>query len=112
MAAFPWEEANALQLEKLLAKSFFSKPRADELLKKKGVPDEFAAVVGAAFSGKYKSVFVANQGSKQKRLDALLDGIAEVYASTFGSDPIEYRAERGLMSSARWAYFTLSRGLG
>ncbi len=53
--------------------------------------------IGAAFSGKYKSVFVANQGSKQKRLDALLDGIAEVYASTFGPDPIEYRSERGLI---------------
>ena len=53
--------------------------------------------IGAAFSGKYKSVFVANQGSKQKRLDALLDAIAEVYASTFGPDPIEYRSERGLI---------------
>lgn len=56
--------------------------------------------IGAAFSGKYKSVFVANQGSKQKRLDALLDAIAEVYASTFGPDPIEYRAERGLIDFA------------
>jgi pyruvate,water dikinase len=53
--------------------------------------------MGAAFSGKYKSLFLANQGSKQKRLDALLDAIAEVYASTFGPDPIEYRAERGLV---------------
>ncbi len=53
--------------------------------------------MGAAFSGKYKSVFIANQGSKQKRLEALLDAIAEVYASTFGPDPIEYRAERGLI---------------
>ena len=53
--------------------------------------------VGAAFSGKYKSLFLANQGSKQKRLDALFDAIAEVYASTFGPDPIEYRAERGLI---------------
>ncbi|MFZ5981283.1 MAG: PEP/pyruvate-binding domain-containing protein [Candidatus Zixiibacteriota bacterium] len=52
---------------------------------------------GAAFSGKYKSLFLANQGSKKKRLDALMDAIAEVYASTFGPDPIEYRAERGLI---------------
>ncbi|NQU04924.1 MAG: nucleotidyltransferase domain-containing protein, partial [Calditrichaeota bacterium] len=28
---------------------------------------------------------------------ALMDAIAEVYSSTFGSDPIEYRAERGLI---------------
>ncbi len=53
--------------------------------------------MGAAFSGKYKSLFIANQGSKQERLEALSDAIAEVYASTFGPDPIEYRAERGLL---------------
>ena len=51
---------------------------------------------GSAFSGKYKSLFLANRGTKQERLDALTDAIAEVYASTFGPDPIEYRAERGL----------------
>ena len=53
--------------------------------------------LGAAFSGKYKSLFIANQGSKQERLEALMDAIAEVYASTFGPDPIEYRSERGLL---------------
>ncbi len=52
---------------------------------------------GAAFSGKYKSLFLANQGTKDERLSALLDAIAEVYASVFGPDPIEYRAERGLL---------------
>ena len=34
---------------------------------------------------------------KQERLEALQDAIAEVYASIFGPDPIEYRAERGLL---------------
>ncbi|MBI9072329.1 MAG: nucleotidyltransferase domain-containing protein [Melioribacteraceae bacterium] len=53
--------------------------------------------MGAAFSGKYKSLFLANQGPKETRLHALTDAIAEVYASTFGPDPIEYRAERGLI---------------
>jgi hypothetical protein len=53
--------------------------------------------VGAAFSGKYKSLFLANRGSKEERLAALMDAIAEVYASVFGPDPIEYRAERGLL---------------
>lgn len=52
---------------------------------------------GAAFSGKYKSLFLANQGSKQERLAALTDAIAEVYASVFGPDPIDYRSERGLL---------------
>ncbi|MCX6167777.1 MAG: pyruvate, phosphate dikinase [Ignavibacteriales bacterium] len=53
--------------------------------------------IGATFSGKYKSLFLANQGTKQERLIALMDAISEVYASTFSPDPIEYRAERGLL---------------
>ncbi|MBD3347979.1 MAG: pyruvate, phosphate dikinase [Candidatus Eisenbacteria bacterium] len=53
--------------------------------------------LGTAFSGKYRSLFVANRGSKSERLAALADAIAEVYASTFGPDPIEYRRERGLL---------------
>jgi len=52
---------------------------------------------GAAFSGKYKSLFVPNTGSEDERLYKLMDAIAEVYASTFGPDPIEYRRERGLL---------------
>ncbi|MCA9756860.1 MAG: nucleotidyltransferase domain-containing protein [Candidatus Eisenbacteria bacterium] len=52
---------------------------------------------GSSFSGKYKSLFLANQGSRSERLAALEDAIAEVYASTFGPDPIGYRAERGLI---------------
>ena len=51
----------------------------------------------AAFSGKYKSLFLANQGDKAERLEGLLDAIAEVYASLFSPDPIEYRTERGLL---------------
>jgi len=53
--------------------------------------------VGTAFSGKYKSLFLANQGTKAERLQSLKDAIAEVYASMFGPDPIEYRAERNLL---------------
>ena len=52
---------------------------------------------GASFSGKYKSLFLANQGSKRERLSALQDAIIEVYASMFGPDPIQYRAERNLL---------------
>jgi pyruvate,water dikinase len=52
--------------------------------------------VGTSFSGKYKSLFLANQGTKNERLAALMDAVAEVYASVFAPDPIEYRRERGL----------------
>ena len=53
--------------------------------------------LGTAFAGKYKSLFLANQGDKQQRLEALLDAVAEVYASIFSPDPIQYRSERGLL---------------
>ncbi len=52
---------------------------------------------GTAFSGKYKSLFLSNQGDRQTRLEALSDAIAEVYASVFGPDPIRYRFEHGLI---------------
>ncbi|MBL0177231.1 MAG: hypothetical protein IPP94_18630 [Ignavibacteria bacterium] len=53
--------------------------------------------MSASFSGKYKSLFLANTGTKSERLAALMHAITEVYASIFGPDPIEYRAERGLL---------------
>ncbi|CFX09890.1 Pyruvate phosphate dikinase, PEP/pyruvate-binding [Syntrophomonas zehnderi OL-4] len=53
--------------------------------------------LGAAFAGKYKSLFLANQGSKQERLQALMGAIVEVYASIYSPDSIQYRAERGLL---------------
>ncbi len=52
---------------------------------------------GSAFAGKYKSLFVANQGTKKERLEAVMDAVVEVYASVFAPDPIEYRRERGLL---------------
>ncbi len=53
--------------------------------------------VGMSFAGKYKSLFVANQGSKEERLRGLIDAITEVYASLYGPDPIEYRHQHGLL---------------
>lgn len=53
--------------------------------------------LGSAFSGKYKSLFLPNQGTKKECLDALLDAVAEVYASMFAPDPIQYRRERGVL---------------
>ncbi|MCM2314116.1 MAG: nucleotidyltransferase domain-containing protein [Thermoanaerobaculia bacterium] len=53
--------------------------------------------IGASFAGMYKSLFISNQGTKRERLVALVDAITEVYASTFGPDPIEYRSEHGLV---------------
>ncbi len=52
---------------------------------------------GSAFVDKYKSVFLGNQGTREERLRDLMQAVAEVYASNFGPDPIEHRAERGLL---------------
>jgi hypothetical protein len=53
--------------------------------------------MGSSFAGKYKSLFLPNRGTRAERQAALEDAIAEVYASTFSPDAIEYRAERGLL---------------
>jgi hypothetical protein len=52
---------------------------------------------GAAFAGKYRSVFLTNQGSLESRLHELLGAIAEVYASTLHPDPISYRRKHNLL---------------
>ncbi len=52
---------------------------------------------GATFAGKYRSVFVCNQGTPDERLAELLGGIAEVYASSLHPDPISYRRRHGLL---------------
>ena len=52
---------------------------------------------GATFAGKYKSLFIANKGTKEERLSALTDAVTEVLASMFGPDPIEYRVQHNLI---------------
>lgn len=51
----------------------------------------------SAFSGKYKSLFLTNTGTKAERLNCLIDGILEVYSSLFSPDSIQYRKEHGLL---------------
>jgi len=53
--------------------------------------------LGAAFCGKYTSLFVANQGDIKSRLTDLLGAITQVFASVFSPDAIQYRKERGLL---------------
>ncbi|UCG51815.1 MAG: nucleotidyltransferase domain-containing protein, partial [Candidatus Latescibacterota bacterium] len=52
---------------------------------------------GFSFTGQYKSVFLGNQGTREARLHDLTRAVAEVYASNFGPDPIEFRADRELL---------------
>lgn len=52
-----------------------------------------------AFSGKYKSLFLHNQGTRQERLDALIDAILEIYASMYNPDALQYRRERAMLNA-------------
>lgn len=87
-SSFPYEIIEGLRR---IVQDFKDRPiivRSSSLLE-----DSF----GYAFSGKYKSLFVPNIGTEEERIHGLMDAIAEVYASTFSPDPIEYRRERGLL---------------
>jgi hypothetical protein len=52
---------------------------------------------GLAFSGKYLSVFLTNQGDIETRLEHFVAGLKQVFASVFGTDPILYRRDHGLL---------------
>jgi len=52
---------------------------------------------GNAFSGKYESVFCANQGNLDERLAAFLDAVRQVYASSLSEDALMYRLHHGLL---------------
>lgn len=53
--------------------------------------------VDSSFSGKYKSLFITNTGTRAERRQQLAEGILEVYASMFSPDSIQYRKERSLI---------------
>lgn len=53
--------------------------------------------VDTSFSGKYKSLFIPNAGTKADRYRQLVEGILEVYASIYNPDSIQYRKERNLL---------------
>jgi len=53
--------------------------------------------IDSSFSGKYKSLFITNRGTRAERMKQLVEGILEVYASLFSPDSIQYRKERNLL---------------
>ena len=52
---------------------------------------------GNAFSGKYESVFCANQGTPEERLKRFIDAVRTVYASTMSRDALAYREHNDLL---------------
>ncbi len=51
-----------------------------------------------AFAGKYESIFLANQGTREERLSKFLLAVKTVYASTMSEGALRYRRERGVLS--------------
>ncbi|MHC4563252.1 MAG: PEP/pyruvate-binding domain-containing protein [Planctomycetota bacterium] len=52
---------------------------------------------GNAFAGQYDSVFRVNQGLRNERLDAFVDAVRTIYASSMSDRALTYRARRGLL---------------
>lgn len=52
---------------------------------------------GHAFSGKYDSVFLANRGPLEKRLEEFIWGLKRVHMSTYAPAPILYRRDHNLL---------------
>lgn len=52
---------------------------------------------GFSFAGKYETVFCPNQGAEEENLEALLNAIRRVYASTLNPDAILYRRKNGMI---------------
>ncbi len=52
---------------------------------------------GNAFAGKYESVFCANQGPRERRLEDFLSAVRTIYASSMSAAALTYRAQRGLL---------------
>ena len=49
------------------------------------------------FNSMYKSISLANQGTPEENLKALLDAIRSIYASTFNPNALTYRKKNGLV---------------
>ncbi|NHZ71768.1 MAG: hypothetical protein GWP17_01625, partial [Aquificales bacterium] len=52
---------------------------------------------GFSFAGKYETVFCPNQRTEEENLEALLNAIRRVYASTLNPDAILYRRKNGMI---------------
>lgn len=67
---------------------------------------------GNAFAGQYDSVFCANRGTWEKRLNDLLDAVRQVYASTMSEQALRYRERRGLLAESEQMAILIMRVSG
>ncbi|TFH14583.1 MAG: pyruvate, phosphate dikinase [Lentisphaerales bacterium] len=52
---------------------------------------------GNSFAGKYESVFCANQGPRERRLEDFLAAVRTIYASSMSEKALRYRERRGIL---------------
>ena len=52
---------------------------------------------GNAFAGQYESVFLTNQGSREKRLEEFVRAVQRIYASSMSEKALLYRAQHGIL---------------
>jgi len=52
---------------------------------------------GHSFAGKYESIFLANQGSREQRLHDFISAVRTIYASTLSEEALNYRSRRGML---------------
>ncbi|MFX1258114.1 MAG: PEP/pyruvate-binding domain-containing protein [Promethearchaeota archaeon] len=57
----------------------------------------FEDAYGNAFSGKYDSIFLANQGTPEERLEEFINAVRKVYQSSMSKRALSYRAARKLL---------------
>ncbi|GAK59256.1 pyruvate phosphate dikinase PEP/pyruvate-binding [Candidatus Vecturithrix granuli] len=53
---------------------------------------------GNSFSGKYESIFCANQGTPEQRMQNFIEVVRRIYASTMNQEALAYRVHRGLLN--------------
>ena len=53
--------------------------------------------LGNAFAGKYESVFCANRGTHEQRLDEFINAVRVIYASSMSEEALIYRDKRGVL---------------
>ncbi len=102
-AAFPPEMLNGMSMA---LDDFGDRPlivRSSSLLEDR---------TGSSYIAKHKSVFLANQGTREERLRALMRAVAEVYASNFGPEPIEHRAKLGLLEFSEQICVLIQEAVG
>ncbi len=98
---------SAGKVKSLILKGKFSKDIQDQFAEMLGYFGQSPIIVrssslledayGNSFSGKYESVFCANQGTPEDRLQEFMEAVRKVYASTMNEDALAYRGHWGLL---------------